>query len=263
MSKGVSWWRASARLARLAMYIFYLWLLLPLYWLRYGRQWFDTTQGRRLISSWARGVSQILALRLHTDGTPGMSPNTLFVANHISWLDIVVLSTVIQPRFIAKASLRHWPVFGWLARISGTLFIERGKIFTIHRVVDDIRHALDKPVSVLLFAEGTTTDGRQVARFHAGLFRSVSTSRHFVQAVSLRYWRNGEPDTLAPYIGKDNFIMHLCRMASLREIRVELVFTPPFQAVGMSRQAIAEATRAAIVGVWQEGRISARQRCVA
>lgn len=247
MQKESSVFRACARLTVLMIHILYALLLIVKYRAHHGREWFDTEPGKLIIRWWTQRACRILAVRLHVKGTASIVQDTLFVANHISWLDIIALSAVMNTKFISKDTVRYWPVIGWLAAAIGTLFIHRGKSFAVNRMIEDVRLELDNNHSILVFPEGTTTDGRQVARFHAGLFKSVSGSSHFVQAIALRYRRQGGVDKFAPYIGNDNFAGHLFRIASLRETCLEVAFSQPFQTANMSRYDIAMAAHDVIV----------------
>lgn len=252
MRGGRSILRACARLAVLALHIQYGLLLIVLYRYRYGGAWYDSDQGHTVIRWWAKRACRILSLHVRMKGAASIVRGTLFVSNHVSWMDIIALSSLIEAKFLSKETVKYWPVIGALASASGTLFIRRGKYFAVNGVIETIREKLDNNYSILIFPEGTTTDGRRVGRFHAAMFKSVSDSGHFVQAVALRYRRHGKPDELAPYIGNDNFLGHLFKVASLGETRLEVAFTMPFQALNLSRNAIADMTHAAIADILRE-----------
>ena len=243
--------RACWRLGVLTAHILSALLLTRVYRLRYGQGWFDTVPGKEMIQQWMQRACRILAIRLQVQGTPCVVQDTLFVANHISWVDIIALSTLLDAKYISKSNVRHWPVFGRLAVAIGTLFIDRDKQFAVNGVIDGIHGVLAGSQSILVFPEGTTTDGQQVGRFYPALFKAVSGSSHFVQAIALCYRRQGQIDKLVPYIGDDNFVMHLLRIASLRQTCLDVIFTAPFQPLIMNRYDIAAATHAAIENVLQ------------
>lgn len=228
------------------MHILYALLLIVKFRLYHGRQWFDTRPGKLVIQWWVQRACRVLAIRLHVNGVASTAQDTLFVANHISWIDIIAILAVSNTKFISKDVVKHWPVIGWLATAIGTLFVHRGKYFSVNRMIEDIRHELDNRHAILIFPEGTTTDGTEVARFHTGAFNSVSASEHYVQAIALRYKRQNRLDKFAPYIGNDVFVKHLFRIASLRETSLEIVFATPFQPVSMNRHDIARLTHTSI-----------------
>ena len=246
MTAEVSVFRACTRLTVLLIHILYALLLIVKFRLYHGRQWFDTEPGKLVIRWWVQRACHFLALKLQVKGAASIAPNTLFVANHVSWMDIIALLAVSNTKFISKDAVKRWPVIGWLATAIGTLFIHRGKHFAVSRMIDNIRHELDSRHAILVFPEGTTTDGTQVGRFHAGVFNSVSGTQHYVQAIALRYRRYNGPDKFAPYIGDDIFINHLFRIASLKETTLEIVFALPFQPASMNRHYIATTTQTVI-----------------
>lgn len=266
MQTETSVFRACVRLMFLIMHLLLVFFVAFVCRIRYGKDWFNTERGRYLIKWWMRQTCRILAIRLQVKGVSSTVQNTLFVANHISWIDIIALASLLDTKFISKRTVKSWPVIGWLATIIGTLYISRGNKFAVNRVIDQIRAELDNNNAVLLFPEGTTTDGRQIARFHASLFKVVSGGEdHMVQAIALRYQRQGRLDNYAPYIVNDNFVAHLFRLAALTETCLEVVFTSPFQAVAMSRHEIAETAHNHIAGILMDRQeaMSIPQRIVA
>lgn len=111
----------------------------------------------------------LLGFRLHVQGAPDTAGPVLFVANHSSYLDIPVLGSLIPAAFVAKEEVAHWPLLGWLAKLQKTVFIER-KAARTQENGDDLRARLASGQSLILFPEGTSTDGRSVLPFKSGLF---------------------------------------------------------------------------------------------
>ncbi|MDH5179574.1 MAG: 1-acyl-sn-glycerol-3-phosphate acyltransferase [Gammaproteobacteria bacterium] len=212
----------------------------------YGPQWYETGWGIAAERRWMQRACRILAVRIKTCGMVSAVRGTLFVANHISWLDIITLASVIETRFLAKDNVRSWPLIGALTASVGSLFIVRGRYFVIKKVAAEIKHTLNRGRSVLIFPEGTTTDGRTIGRFHSGLFKAVSEDDHFVQPIALSYFRAGRPDPHAPYIGSDTFLAHLFRIASQEVTDVTISFTPPIYTAPLMRNAIADLAQAQI-----------------
>lgn len=139
----------------------------------------------RLAQRWHRRLLAILGLRLRVEGLPLRDPH-ITVANHVSWLDIPVLGALEPTRFVGKSEIRDWPVAGWLATAAGTFFLRRGSGGTgplLDRLVPHLRAR----GSVVIFPEGTTTDGSEVRPFHARLFGAAVVARCPVQPVTIRY----------------------------------------------------------------------------
>jgi len=106
-----------------------------------------------------------LGVQLEIEGQ--MPTSGLIVSNHLSYLDIVALSATLPCVFVSKAEVEQWLIFGRYARWSGTVFVRRGDRGDVARANDAIRDALPEGVPVVLFPEGTTTDGERVLRFHS------------------------------------------------------------------------------------------------
>ncbi|WP_417565925.1 lysophospholipid acyltransferase family protein [Marinobacter sp.] len=169
-----------------------------------------------------RWACRCLGLDIHQHGSPSDS-TVLFVSNHISWLDIPILGSLAQVRFLSKAEVGQWPLIGWLARQAGTLFIRRGG-GQARRVRSQIMENLGAGESVLVFPEGTTSAGLTVLPFHGLLLKAGPDSNTPVQPVTISYRRAGRPDHLAPFIGDDEFHTHLLRMLQQPSARVDVIF---------------------------------------
>lgn len=123
---------------------------------------------RPLRRLWCRGVRALLGLRVRREGEPFRDCPTLIVANHVSYLDIVVLGCVADAAFVAKAEVARWPLFGVLARLTGTFFVRRHwRQALIQR--DALAARMREDQSFILFAEGTSTDGLSVRPFKTSL----------------------------------------------------------------------------------------------
>ncbi|MHB1608893.1 MAG: lysophospholipid acyltransferase family protein [Acidiferrobacter sp.] len=200
----------------------------------------NSAGGRRIVRFWHRGVLAILGIRLKAMGKPLEAP-VLIVANHISWVDIAALGALCPGHFVAKLEIEAWPVIGWLARQAGTYFIQRGDRTASAGVAQRMTEAFLHHQSVLLFPEGTSTDGREVRPFHARLFAAAIEANCPVQPVVLGY-----PDTrgsihpAAPFIGEDTLVNHLWRLLRARgEFTVEVRFLAPELPTGLSARTLA------------------------
>ncbi|MHB1513361.1 MULTISPECIES: lysophospholipid acyltransferase family protein [Acidiferrobacter] len=208
----------------------------------------ETDAGRRIVRFWHRGVLSLLGIRLEALGRPVDAP-TLIVANHISWVDIAALGALCPGHFVAKSEIEGWPVLGWLARQAGTFYIKRGDRKASAAVATRMTEAFVRDQSVLLFPEGTSTDGRQVRPFHARLFAAAIEAGCPVQPVVLRYPdRSGAIHAAAPFIGDDTLLHHLWGLLRARgEFTVELRFLAPELPTGLTARALATRAREVIV----------------
>jgi lyso-ornithine lipid O-acyltransferase len=183
-----------------------------------------------------RLLIRILGFHVRVHGVMASTPPVLFVANHSSYLDIPVLGAIIPAAFVAKSEVRHWPLFGHLARLQHTVFVERRSSRTgAHR--DEMRARLDGGQNLILFAEGTSSDGMRVLPFKSSLFGALenkaSPSPASIQPVSIVCTEiDGLPITRAwrPYyawFGDMTLLGHLWNVFKLGRFTVDVVFHPP------------------------------------
>jgi 1-acyl-sn-glycerol-3-phosphate acyltransferase len=204
------------------------------------------------IAHWAQTFLRILRVELRTTGQVINTGPLLVVANHISWLDILVLLAVQPVRFVSKAEIKAWPLIGWLANNAGTLYIERASRRDALRVVHHIAEALREgqtdpqmarlPASaasiIAVFPEGTTSDGSVVLPFHANLIQAAISAHAPVQAVALTYKdvATGLHSMTPAYIDDDSLITSVWRFLASPSVQATVHFTPAQQADGRDRR---------------------------
>ena len=197
------------------------WLALPTgsHALRRVERWFH-----RLI---VRGNG--LQVRLH--GVPRHQAGTLFIANHVSWIDIPVLASVVDAAFVAKDDVAGWPVIGALARRQGTIFIARDRPREAAAQQRELARRLARH-GVILFPEGTTSLGSGLLPFRTSLFAAAAGARA-VQPVALVYGRrDGAPMTerqrrAIAWLDDDALLPHAMRLAMLGGLCVDIHFEEP------------------------------------
>ena len=233
-------WRRVWRLIRLSLHII-IGILLTAWVAGILRQSFNTPFYQRLYSWWLGKTGRIIGAQVKVMGQPA-AQGTLLVANHISWLDIPMLGAYATPRFLSKHEVRHWPVIGWLAEKSGTLFISRGHAGAAGQASAEILQALQGERSVLLFPEGTTSTGNDVRTFHARLFAAAFDGHIPVQPVALRYpGQDGLTNPLVPYVDEQPLMANLHHLLEEPHLQVEIHFLPVIQPDGLNRKALAVA----------------------
>jgi 1-acyl-sn-glycerol-3-phosphate acyltransferase len=158
--------------------ILFLALTLPLMPVQYALVKMGSTWARRLPNWYHRQVCRLVGVRIHCQGAiPGDRP-VLVVANHVSWLDIPVLSAVAPVSFIAKKEVGHWPFIGSLARLQRTVFVDRERRLSVGDTTNEMLTRLMQGDALVLFAEGTSNDGNGVLPFRSSLFAAVEPARH-------------------------------------------------------------------------------------
>lgn len=185
-----------------------------------------------IIKWWSKSLLQILNVRVRVHGkTPPSyqtARNNLLVANHISWLDIHAINSILPVRFIAKADIKAWPLFGYLAKKSHVLFIERGKRQHAPRIVDATRHCLQAGDNVCFFPEGTTTDGTTILPFKSSVMESALQAKSTIWPIAIRYPRmDGSINTEVAYAGETTLLESIrCVLQQARPV-LELYFLNP------------------------------------
>jgi 1-acyl-sn-glycerol-3-phosphate acyltransferase len=196
-------------------------------------------------------LSAALPFRVKVSGKLPSEP-MLWVSNHVSWTDIPLLGMLAPLSFLSKAEVRTWPVAGWLALKAGTLFIRRGSGDSKLIQKQMGQHLLGRH-SLVIFPEGTTTDGRSLRTFHGRLLSSAIETGVPVQPVAIQYVRDGQPDQIAPFIGDDDLLSHLRRLFANEVSEVHIQLLSPIASQGKERAALAfEAQQAVQVALFGE-----------
>jgi 1-acyl-sn-glycerol-3-phosphate acyltransferase len=211
------------------------------------------------IRRWSRQLLRILHVRLRVAGSPpsGHAP-TLIVSNHVSWLDIWILDSVVPVRFVAKSDIRRWPLVGFLVSRAGTIFIERNRRHDTARTNRAIVEALIRGEYVAIFPEGATTDGTVLKAFHASLFQPALGAGARVVVVALRYVNpDGKVNLDVSYVDKRTLWQSVRLILAHRYLRAELTFAAVIDVNGKTRRDIAGAAESAIadaLGLPRRGR---------
>lgn len=149
----------------------------------------------------------------------------LIVSNHLSYLDILVLSSVTPAVFVSKADVRKWPVFGWLAAIGGTVFIERERRTHVGAVNREIESALGEGVPVVVFPEGTSSDGKNILTFRSPLLEPVAGGSHAITTSWIHYTLgDGDAAQEICYWGDHTFFPHLLNLLDKQKIQAKVCF---------------------------------------
>lgn len=147
---------------------------------------------------------------------------TLVVANHVSWLDIVGLLAVEPVSMLAKREVASWPWLGRLARDSGTLFVDRWALRALPELVATIATRLRQGHTVAVFPEATTWCSAPGGRFRHAVFQAALDAEAPVRPVTLEYLQDGEPSTVAAFVGEDSLARSLRRVCGARELKLRV-----------------------------------------
>lgn len=173
----------------------------------------------------------------------------LLVSNHLSYLDILIFSALSPCVFVSKKEVRSWPVYGWMARLAGTIFVDRNRSADAHQANLSMARTLAEGSVVVLFPEGTSSDGTAVLPFRAALLEAAITSREPISSAHISYAvENGSVEKEICYWGRMSFFPHLLRLMSLRGIRAQVRFAtgaPRYE----DRKVAARATRKLVLAL--------------
>jgi 1-acyl-sn-glycerol-3-phosphate acyltransferase len=190
----------------------------------------------------------ILGLHLTKAGSISRAHPTLFIANHMSYLDIPALGRFLPTRFISKAEVAEWPLFGLLAKLQDTVFIERrGRLAREHSSA--ITLVLEDKKNIVLFPEGTSTDGTHLKPFKSSLLQTVLEAKVPVtlQAVSIACVDEDGLAALYPWYGDMTLVDHLWKVLQAKRFRLHITFHPPLDAKSFTdRKLMAEALQAQV-----------------
>jgi 1-acyl-sn-glycerol-3-phosphate acyltransferase len=199
---------------------------------------------------WLKKVTSIIGLRLEIVGdVPDSKHSALWVANHISWLDIPVIGSA-GSGFLSKAEVRKWPVIGWLGNKSGTVFIQRGGKNASQKASEEIAGKINAGENILVFPEGTTSLGNDVKSFYARVFAPALDHQLLVQPIAIQYYNHrGEYQSNLAW-DDESFITNLLRVLGEPTIKVVITFLPMIDSSQYSqRKHIAELAESRIRGV--------------
>lgn len=205
-----------------------------------------TTLDKFMIRWWSGALVRRFGFRIRRFGEP-LPGAVLYVANHISWLDIVLIHSQRAVSFVAKSEIARWPFVGWLSARAGTIFHRRGSTDSLAAVMTRVVERLRAGEPVGVFPEGGSGHGGEVGTFHARIFQTALDANVPVQPVALRYGRDGTQDPSVPFGRKEGFFPNFLRVLGNPSMDAEIHFLEPVAATPDARRRMAEESRARIV----------------
>lgn len=207
----------------------------------------DSVRRGRHVRWWSRRMLRLCAIHLHLPPHAVYEPAAVVVANHVSWLDILVLNAQHPCQFVAKLEIRGWPFLGWLSHKAGTVFIARGKRSDVRRVFEGLVKTLQGGERVAFFPEGKIGSQGGVLPFHANLFEAAIDAKVPVQPYGLRYLRlDGSLHPATEFSGDIGFTTSLFAILRAEPIHAELIAAPLIDSTGMLRRDLAKCAQQAV-----------------
>lgn len=181
---------------------------------------------------WARSLCRTLGINVSVSGHYKDAKTGFTVCNHVGYLDIIVLGSIRPAVFVSKHEVKYWPLLGWLASLGGTIFVDRSSKKAALPVLAEMERVIDKGINILIFPEGTTSDGIKLKEFKSTFFDLPAKAKIPVIPVSMKYTHiSGEPigqdkmDNIAWYGGM-SLLPHVWNILGIRRIDVTLYFNP-------------------------------------
>ncbi len=207
------------------------------------------------VSDWARQMLHLMGIELVLKGQALATGPVLLAANHVSWLDILVMHAAGYCRFVSKADIKHWPMLGTMAAEAGTLFIERESRRDAHRVVHHMVEHLQAGEVLAVFPEGTTGDGLTLKPFHANLIQAAISANVPVQPLALRFvdGHSGQTSQAPRYVDDDTLLSSVWATLTARGLQAQVTVGAASHAKGRDRRTWAADLRVEIEALRDAG----------
>jgi len=206
----------------------------------------------RLTAWWANKLLRILNIALSVRGArpkPNVR-NVVIAANHVSWLDIFVISAAHPARFVAKSEIRDWPIAGWLVDKAGTIFIRRARRSDTAKINEVMHAVLAQGATIGFFPEGTTTSGDRLLKFHTSLFEPAVVNAATLAPAAIQYSSSdGKRSHAMAFIGEISFAESVGLIIRQKSTIAEITFAPPIAASGYTRRELAFLAETAVASI--------------
>lgn len=199
-----------------------------------------------LFRQWVDDLAYSLNVELHVYGEI-MPEHGLFVSNHVSWIDTVLINKIKQVSFLARHDLEHWPALGTFTKRMQTVYVDRSNKRQAYRSIPMLEERLMEGRSVHFFPESTTSDGTSIMHFYPMFFEAAVRTQRPVQPVLVRYTdKQMNPLVEAAYINDDSFGDTLARILRVDKVHAHYYFLPVLDPRTMDRKELARRSRQSI-----------------
>ena len=236
--------RVLWRVAGVLVWVLWGWWRVQVIWRLTQR---STAQQALDVQAWAKRMLALMGIDVRMEGSPADGP-VLLAANHISWLDILVMHAAKHCRFVAKSEIRSWPLVGTLTTAGQSLYIERASNRDAVRVVHHMHEALQRGDVLAVFPEASTGDGTHLLPFHGNLLQAAISADAPIQPVALRFVQadTGLPSLAPCYVGDDTLVASVWRTLGAPPLLAQVRYGQPEWAQGRSRREWAHDLRSTI-----------------
>lgn len=197
------------------------------------------------VQIWGRGLLRIFNIRLHVHGDLSAYDGGLVVSNHMGYIDIFVHAAVFGLRFAPKKEIRSWPVLGWYTSFVHPVWVDRSSRIKSQKTLEEFRETLEHKVPLIIYPEGTSTDGSEILPFKSAPFELAASGGFKIQPILTVYRVPAGADTPCWY-GDMELIPHLWSLVGIPVIDADVYLLPEISADGRDRKMLAELTHQVI-----------------
>ncbi len=188
---------------------------------------------------WGAGNARIIGMRIKVFGDPGRISGGIIISNHQSYLDILIHASIFRIRFAPKAEIASWPVLGWILAISRPIWIRRESKQSSHRTLKEYRETLEHGINLIIYPEGTTSDGTVLLPFKSTPFEAVLSGDFRIWPILVKYTQEPGRPTLCWY-GDMTLLPHCWEILGRKHIDAEVhILEPLSPPSGMKRKELA------------------------
>lgn len=205
-----------------------------------------------LTQSWARALLHLFRVEVEIIGPAPSAGPVLLAANHISWLDILLLLAACPAQFVARMENKHWPILGWMTQQAGAVFVERQSSRDMARTINQVSTSLsDESAIIAFFPEGKTSSGAGVETFHGNLLQAAIAAASPVQAVALDYRlrATGERSTAVTYANPLTLLQSLLNTLGNGPYTAQVSFGQAISSTGQQRKHLATELRQQVLAM--------------
>lgn len=195
----------------------------------------------RMIRLWARGLLRIFNIRLKVFGDIDSCYGGLIVSNHMGYVDVFVHAAVFGLRFSPKVEVKSWPVLGWYTGLAHPIWIDRSSRLKAQKSLEEFRESLEHRIPLIVYPEGTSTDGTKVLPFKSSLFEVILEGDFAIQPI-LTLYRVPEGADSPCWYGDQGLMPHVWRLLGIPRIDAEVHILAPIRAEGRDRKVLAALT---------------------
>lgn len=222
-------------------------------------KWENTRKVSLIARLWGSGIARIIGLNIKIHGDASTFKGGLIVSNHTGYIDIITHAASFPLRFTPKADIAKWPFLGWFLALNHPIWIDRGSRRSAKKTLDEFKETMAHDIPLIVYPEGTSTDGNEILKFKPTLFEATVNSDIPILPVLTRYKQPEGSPTVCWY-GDMSLIPHVWQILGRKRIDAELYLLAPVYPGQKSRKELAEHVYSIMNDKFKEIRLSTSQK---